>query len=234
MQKINLLFVILVFSFSILIVGCNESPVSITADNEVTSESIADFDGIESDSYESDDLQRGRIRNNFLYVSYGNEHYQSGAVFYVNSQGNVYSDIPLIAQNMRMKGCCDSVVVKFEYYGDEITLTAYLINVKYNQVPHRDPIFAFNGLGIVRERKLSYIYDESHGKVLIFDHQNHTQQKMSAERIENEVILSDGRQILPNSLVPDPWQTNVHRLVDLMEYESYLPSFPLPSFPAIR
>lgn len=234
MQKINLLFVILVFSFSILIVGCNESPVSITAGNEAISESNIDFDGIDSDSYESDDLQRGKIRNNFLYVSYGNEQYQSGAVFYMNAQGTIHSDIPLIAQNMRIRGYHDSVVVKFEYYGDEITLTAYLINVKYNQVPHRDPIFAFNGLGIVRERKLSYIYDESRGKVLIFDYQNQSQQKMSAERIDNEVILSDGRQILPNSLVPDPWQTNVHRFVDLMEYESYLPSFPLPSFPAIR
>lgn len=223
MQKINLLFVILVFSFSFL-TGCNESPVSITAGNEAISESNIDFDGIETDNSE-----RGRIRNNFLYVSYGNEHYQSGAVFYVNSQGNVHSDIPPIAQNMRMKGCRDSVVVKFEYYGDEITLTAYLINVKYNQVPLRDSIFAFNGLGIVRDRKLSYVYDQVRGKVQIFDHRNHTQQKMSAERIDNEVILSDGRQILPNSLVPDPWQTNVHRFVEIGEfYSSYLPDFPLP------
>jgi hypothetical protein len=98
--------------------------------------------------------------------------------------------------------------------------------IKFQQVPERDSLHAFNGLGIVKERQLAYVYSEQKNKIYIFDYQQHLQEKLSAIRTGNTVYISDGREIKSNEIVPDPWQTNLHSFLERMaNFQSYLPDF---------
>ena len=223
-KSINLLVLLVIIISSSIFIGCNENPVNTSSSTDVVLES-----GLQSEEEAVDflitDSERQTMKQNFLYVSFGGPEYQAGAVFYRDNDGQLHSDIPSVAKNVRVFVTADSIVVKFEYLGHQVVLRAYLIKIKYQQLPVRDSLHAFNGLGIVKERKLAFVYNEQAGKIIIFDKRDNIIERLSAQRVDNVVYISSSRELRPNEVVPDPWQSNVHRFIDRMaNFESYLPT----------
>lgn len=209
---------------SVMISGCNENPIGFQAQENSESGNLTFDQPTDENENISDRQGRGRMQKNILYVSFGNDIYQQGAVFYKDDSGQLRTDISPI-EIIQLRESRDSIRIKFRYLGYIINMTAYNTSFKSN-VPERDSIHAFNGLGIVEDRQLAYLYSEQRNRIKVFDRSNYSNKTYEARRNGNIVNIRNGHQIRPHELVPDPWQNNIHKYFDgQVEYYSYLPNF---------
>lgn len=155
-----------------------------------------------------------------MYIATQNTGYSEGAAFWMDNAGNIQSDLG--GQNvLSYKNDEDNAnVVIFTvllpwYNNDTLRFITRKSPFKYDQIPAPgNSTYPFRGVGIVNAMNYFFAYDQENSIIHLFNVFNGNTWSLSAVYDGEKVVIDGGIQLVHNSVVPDPLQTNVHEWLD--------------------
>lgn len=170
--------------------------------------------------------ENARLEPGYLYVATQTAGYVDGAYFYLDSTGRVRTDLlpdpNVFSYSYSDPNNHDFIEFRISQYGgsgDTLRFRARKTPWTISSLPlPGNSSYPFRGAGIIDKFNLFMVYDQEHSIMHLFNILNGATTTISAVYTNNKIVLSDGRELRPNSVTPDPLSTNVHEWHDPAYY----------------